>query len=318
MGGFGYEWEPYVPVAVRKARAQKVLAKRGVVASPVRIEGRKITRTFWGQSWCDNLEAYSDYANRMPRGRTYVRNGSVVDLTIGDRVIHAKVSGTQLYTVKVEIGALPSARWKGIKAECAGKIDSLVELLGGRLSEAVMTVMTRRPGGLFPAPAEITLACSCPDVARMCKHVAATLYGVGSRLDTVPDLLFRLRGLDPLELVSSAGSAALVRKSDDGALAGADLAGIFGIEIDDGEAAAPPAAPKRAAKAPKRTTLIHEPMRHRARDLVALGIPHSMLQRWLKTGVLLATETRGEYLDTPATQRAMEAYLTRSTKAPRR
>ena len=159
------------------------LRKKGADVQPVRLTGRKIASTFWGEAWCEHLESFSDYENRLPRGRTYVRNGSVCHLAIQKGKIEAKVSGSSLYTVKIDIRTLPPAKWKSLKARCAGQVGSLLELLQGKLSDRVMTIVTDRDEGLFPSPKEIQLSCSCPDWATMCKHVAAVLYGVGARLD---------------------------------------------------------------------------------------------------------------------------------------
>ena len=172
------------------------------------IEGRTIARTFWGKAWCDNLERYSDYANRLPRGRTYVRNGSVVDLQIAPGEVNATVSGSELYKVAVKVSAVPKARWNSICTDCAGAIDSLVELLQGRFSKGVMERICQQKTGLFPAPDEIEFSCSCPDWASMCKHVAAVLYGIGARLDEQPELLFKLRKVDEKDLIAKAGKGA--------------------------------------------------------------------------------------------------------------
>ena len=249
---YGYGFRDYVPVAVRRAQAVRELTKllkKGRKASPVVIEGRNIAHTFWGKAWCDNLESYSDYENRLPRGRTYVRNGSVIDLQIKPGKIAATVSGSELYEVNINISPLPDKEWQSLKSRCAGQIGSLVELLQGKLSKSVIAVVTDREGGLFPRPGEIKMACSCPDWAGMCKHVAAVLYGVGARLDHQPELFFRLRKVDHLELieeaVSGAGKKAPTRKKT---LAEADVAGVFGIEFAPPEAddAPPvPAKPKR-------------------------------------------------------------------------
>jgi uncharacterized Zn finger protein len=251
-----YSFRPYVPVAQRRARAAREVEKRrqkGQVISPVVIEGRAIARTFWGKAWCDNLESYSDYENRLPRGRTYVRNGSVVDLQIRPGQVTALVSGSELYEVRITIAPLPDRRWRDVKSRCAGQIGSVVELLQGRLSGGVIGLVTSHDGGLFPRPGEIEMSCSCPDWAGMCKHVAAVLYGVGARLDHQPELFFHLRKVDHLELieeaVSAAGKTTATRKKT---LAEADLAGVFGIEIAGPEAAdAPPTPGKQHAK-PKR------------------------------------------------------------------
>src|SRR5512135_3060099 len=114
-----YGWRPYVPVAKRRARAaremSKLAKKTGLAASPVELNGRKIASTFWGKAWCDNLEAYSDFANRLPRGRTYVRNGSVVDLQIEKGTVTAMVAGSELYEIKIQIKPPAPKTWKTIQ-----------------------------------------------------------------------------------------------------------------------------------------------------------------------------------------------------------
>ncbi|MFY9830698.1 MAG: SWIM zinc finger family protein [Rhodoplanes sp.] len=250
-----YGWRPYVSVAQRQRQAQKKLTemkKKGQSVAPVAIEGRIIAASFWGKSWCDNLERYSDYENRLPRGRTYVRNGSVVDLQIATGEVAAWVSGSELYQVKATIAPVKAARWKAICRDCAGTIESLVELLQGRLAKGVMDRVCRKGDGLFPAPSEIKLSCSCPDWAGMCKHVAAALYGVGARLDHKPELLFVLRGVDESDLLARAGADLPLAKAtpkgkkvlDDG-----DVAAVFGLDMAEAAGlaalASAPAAPKR-------------------------------------------------------------------------
>jgi uncharacterized Zn finger protein len=246
----------YVPVAERRARAQREAAKlakktKRVLAPVGPIESRTIVNTFWGKAWCQNLESYSDYASRLPRGRSYARNGSVVDLQIASGRITALVSGSELYETTVVIKPLEPRRWKEIATSCTGKIDSLVDLIQGNLSNAVMEVVTHRERGLFPTPKQIELDCSCPDWADMCKHVAAVLYGVGARLDNRPELLFTLRDVDHLELVGKAATGgALLGARPRGArkvIQSADLSAVFGIEMDTG-------TPKPArAKPPSKT-----------------------------------------------------------------
>jgi uncharacterized Zn finger protein len=247
-----YGFRPYVPVAERRRRAaaeMEKLRKKGHPVSPVVLEGRTIASTFWGKSWCENLERYSDYANRLPRGRTYVRNGSVVDLQIAPGQITAMVSGTSIYDVKVKIVPVAKARWKAICTDCSGGIDSLVELLQGRFSKGVMERICRQQTGLFPAPAEIKLSCSCPDGAYMCKHVAAVLYGIGARLDQQPELLFRLREVDEKELIAGAGSGLPLTKAappSSKILATDDLGAMFGLDMAEEEVET--ARPKRVRK----------------------------------------------------------------------
>ncbi len=262
-----YEWRPYVSVAERRAQAQRELAKlkkKGQAITPVTIQGNTIVSSFWGKSWCTNLERYSDYASRLPRGRSYVRNGSVVDLQIAKGEVTAMVSGSSLYRVKVSITPVAKPHWQAICRDCTGSINSLVELLQGRLAKSVMDRVCRQGDGLFPAPKEIQLSCSCPDWADMCKHVAAVLYGVGARLDQAPELLFVLRGVDQTELIAGAGqdlSATTAKPKSAKVLADNDVAALFGLEMAD-VAPAAPQAPRETARiakgskrsAPKRTT----------------------------------------------------------------
>jgi uncharacterized Zn finger protein len=249
-------WAPYVPVDERRRRAEREvakLAKKGQAISPVKISGKRIASTFWGVAWCDNLESYQDLQNRLPRGRTYARNGSVLDLQIDACEIRALVSGSSLYHVSVRIGALPKARWQSTCKDCIGGIDSLVELLQGRFSKAVMARICQQGKGLFPNTSEIKFTCSCPDYASMCKHVAAALYGVGTRLDEQPDLLFRLRAVDPRELVANLDKALPLLKTRPDAtkvLVEDDISALFGLDmaVEDGPIMPLPKVPKSAPK----------------------------------------------------------------------
>lgn len=337
-----------MPVAERRAKAQrklKSLEKKGRICHPVAIKGRAITRTFWGKKWCDNLEAYSDYANRLPRGRTYARNGSIVDLQITTGKITALVSGSAIYEVNIVVRALDTKRWQSILYECAGKVASLVELLQGRLSSAVMEVVTRHGTGLFPVPKQIDFRCSCPDSASVCKHIAAILYGVGARLDSEPELLFELCHVDPLELIQQTGSMpmtdAQTALSQRQQLDTSDLSALFGIEFNDSSvpvsppssaANTPAAAPKRSgnlerafdANATSRNLArnLCEPAKKEvtslrqkrtttitASELIARGIPRHVLQSWIDSGVLLRTDQRGTYRTTKQTEGRIEVYL---------
>ncbi len=225
---------PWLNGGAQAAREMAKRIKKGQKVCPVRIEGRTITSTFWGKAWCTNLESYSDFANRLPRGRTYVRNGSVVHLTIDKGRIEAVVSGSELYEVRIDIAALSKPAWKALKEQSAGKIGTLVELLQGKLSKAVMALVTDRDRGLFPKPKEITMRCSCPDYAGMCKHVAAVMYGIGNRLDSSPELLFVLRDVDHKELIEQAIPTAPIKATSNApTIAADDLGAIFDIEIGD-------------------------------------------------------------------------------------
>lgn len=223
------DWPAYISRDERRRKAQHE-ASQLKSTSPVVIHGSQIAKTFWGKSWCRNLERYSDFANRLPRGRTYVRSGCVVDLKILSGTVRALVSGSRLYDVTVKVAAIPKSRWKSVCQDCAGEIDSLVELLEGRFSKITMERLCREKTGMFPLPSEIKFDCSCPDRARMCKHVAATLYGIGAHLDERPGLLFTLRNVDQQELITNAGYR-LTKPTAARILAIDDLAELFGIDI---------------------------------------------------------------------------------------
>ena len=263
-----YGWKPYVPVAARRAQAARAVAKltkKGKKTSPVVIDGRKIAKTFWGKAWCDNLERYSDFANRLPRGRSYVRNGSVVDLQIAPGAGIAMVSGSDLYRIEVKVAAVPKARWSAVCKDCAGAIDSLVDLLQGQLSQSVMARICQERTGLFPSPAEIEFTCSCPDWASMCKHVAAVLYGIGARLDEQPDLLFALRKVDHQDLIARAGKG--LSQTGIGPKAekvlDTDLSEMFGIEMAQPPTTGvgkPQATKARATPVRKKRALPMEPV----------------------------------------------------------
>ncbi len=197
-------WAPYVPVGTRRAIAAKKmqqLTKKGHVIQPIEIQGRTIARTFWGNAWCSHMESFCDHDNRLPRGRTYVRNGSVCHLEINEGQVKAMVSGSSIYNITIKIKPLVHEKWHAIKNTCRGKISSLLDLLSGKISSGVMDVVCHPEGGLFPLAHDLTLSCDCPDWATMCKHVAAVLYGVGSRLDADPAQLFKLRGVKFEELI---------------------------------------------------------------------------------------------------------------------
>ncbi len=254
--GWGQQWAPYVSVsqklnqAARRAALVAKQQKREV--QPVMIQGRLIAKTFWGKAWCDNLTAYQDFSNRLPRGATYVRNGSVVDLVIKPKKIEAIVAGSEPYTIKIDITALDAKRWKSIRSECSESIDSLLDLLSGKLSDGVMKRLTDQKSGLFPSPKEIKMSCSCPDYSSCCKHLAAVMYGIGSRLDSQPELLFMLRGVDHQELVTQAIAAGNLDRElvsgGSGGLESQDLGAIFGIQLDSVAAETPTSAKKRSVK----------------------------------------------------------------------
>jgi uncharacterized Zn finger protein len=235
MGRYYNHWPEYKPVSKRKADCERAVArlrKRKQSVSPVLIDGSKISKSVWGQAWCKHLESLSDYESRLPGGRSYVRHGAVIDLQVTGGKIVASVQGSCRYKVVINISRVNEEKWQGILKECSSKIVSVIELLQGHLSSGVMKIITDRERGLFPLPKEISLKCSCPDWVGMCKHVAATLYGVGARLDHEPELLFLLRGVNHLDLIANA-TTHVARIEGRGAINDDDIAGIFGIDVEE-------------------------------------------------------------------------------------
>ena len=242
MRGWGYP--RYVSVAEKKAKAAKklkTLKKKRPDIKPVVIEGRTLARTWWGKSWNKNLERYADYTNRIGRGRSYVRHGAVLDLKIDSGKVTALVQGStsKPYEVVINIKAISQTNWRTIKKQCQGKLKSLQDLLAGKFPKTLGEIFFAEGKGLFPTPQAISFNCSCPDWASMCKHVAATLYGVGARFDEDPSLFFKLRRADTGDLIARAVKDKTdellkkTKKKSAKVIDDADLSDIFGIEIDN-------------------------------------------------------------------------------------
>ena len=258
----------YVSVGEKRAKAArklKQLLKKNPGIKPIVIEGSAIARTWWGKSWNVNLERYADYSNRIGRGRSYVRNGTVLDLEINSGEVKSLVQGTasKPYSVVIKIKGISKDIWKDIKEACEGKLDSLSELLMGKFPKALGEIFMAEGKGLFPSPKEIDFSCSCPDWAYMCKHVAATLYGIGARLDEDPSLFFKLRKVKVGDLVTQTVEDKTrkllkkAKKKTSRVIDDSDLTSVFGIEMETPtisktvklKAAAKKAAAKTPAKA---------------------------------------------------------------------
>lgn len=230
-------WWSYQDVAEAKERIQREIArrvKRGERFEPLAVPAGKksLCGTFWGQAWCRHLETYQQYESRLPRGRSYLRQGNVYNLEITPGNLAAVVAGSELYDTRVRIEPLKAPDWQHIVRKCEGQVSSMLDLLAGRLGDGVMRMLSDPEHGLFPQAREIRFDCSCPDFADMCKHVSAVLYGAGVLLDAKPELLFTLRGVDGSDLLAQAKEAAITGMAQTGdELAGADLGAIFGIDL---------------------------------------------------------------------------------------
>ena len=232
-------WWSYEEAAEAKERVQREIEKR--VKRGERFEalmpvaGKKhLCTTFWGKAWCNHLESYQEFESRLPRGRSYLRQGSVYNLNIEPGKITAMVAGAELYHTQIFIHSLKVSKWQDIVEKCEGQVDSMLDVLAGKLGNGVMSVFCDLENGLFPKTKEIRFDCSCPDHADMCKHVSAVLHGVGVLLDASPELIFTLRDVNSADLLSKAKDAAVSELSAmGGELAEADLSAIFGIEIGE-------------------------------------------------------------------------------------
>jgi len=264
MRSWGYP--VYVSVAEKKAKAAKKLKqlkKKNPHINPIVIDGTAIARTWWGKAWNKNLESYADYHNRIGRGRSYVRHGAVLDLQIGSGEVESLVQGSRSkpYSVSIRIKAMGKKNWKEIKTASEGKLDSLQELLAGKFPKGLGEIFTTQGKGLFPSPKEITFSCSCPDWASMCKHVAATLYGIGARLDQDPGLFFRLRQVKMKDLVTEAVEGKTrellkkARKKSARVIDDSDLSDVFGIDMES------PAVPEAKKKKGVRSKTTKKPLK---------------------------------------------------------
>ncbi|MDW7771638.1 MAG: hypothetical protein SCH71_01990 [Desulfobulbaceae bacterium] len=273
MSYWGYP--KYVTVAEKKAKVEKKLAqlrKKRPDITPVVIEGNTLARTWWGKSWNRNLERYADYSNRIGRGKSYVRHGAVLDLKIKGGRVTALVQGTRAkpYEVVVHIAPVKKANWDHIRKLCQGELRSLADLLSGKFPKGLGDIFLSEGKGLFPTPKEISFDCSCPDWASMCKHVAATLYGIGARLDENPLLFFTLRQADTEELVARAVQGktgdllARAGRKSSRVIDDADLSGLFGIDMDVKPDFAAAAKPQASRKQPRKTTATPAPSAEQA------------------------------------------------------
>ncbi|MGR3318381.1 MAG: SWIM zinc finger family protein, partial [Candidatus Anammoxibacter sp.] len=244
MGYWGWGYPEYVTVGEKRAKAAKKLQqlkKKNPNINPIVIEGMTIAKSWWGKSWNRNLEKYADYSSRISRGRSYIRHGAVLDLKIDKGEVNSLVQGSSSkpYSVSIKIKRISKNTWFDVICACNGNLDSLQELLTGKFPKAMEEIFTAKGNGLFPSPKEINFDCSCPDWASMCKHVAATLYGIGARLDDDPNLFFTLRKVNVNDLVTRAvkdKTKELLKKAGKKSsriIEDSDLSSLFGIEMDE-------------------------------------------------------------------------------------
>ena len=251
-------WYDYSDSAAQKKKLADDIEKRrqrgeslDVFNSPT---GNKLTQQFWGAAWTRHLETYGGYNARLGRGRSYLRQGKVLNLVVDEGIAAAEVAGSYLYEVEIRVSPLPADRWRAIKAECAGQVASLLDLLGGKLGDGVMKIITDPDKGLFPRGKEIRHQCTCPDDADLCKHQAAVLYAIAVLFDRDPRVFFHLRGVDPSELIASSGTSLMDSGAGaKGELEGEDLSALFGIDLAEDYALPPPVAKPKPTPGGRKT-----------------------------------------------------------------
>lgn len=221
----------YVSVADQRKKAEreiKKLKRIGFQPHPVPAFKGKIAESFWGSRWCDNLEKFEDMNYRAERGRRYVRAGCVCHLDMGPGRITAFVSGSELYFVEISVAAMDKKLWRDLCQKCSWEISSMADLYKGEIPARAIALLTDPDNGILPSVEDVNFACSCPDWSDMCKHSAATLYAVGRKLDEHPELLFKLRGVDPTDLVQFQ----IKIPENLTTIPSSNLKAIFGIDLD--------------------------------------------------------------------------------------
>jgi uncharacterized Zn finger protein len=292
-----FRFPKYVSVAEKKASATKkrnMLKKKDPSIQPVIIQGRTLAKTWWGKAWNDNLTKYADFENRVGRGRSYLRHGAVLDLKIRAGEVSALVQGGDYepYDVQIVIQKISKSTWNDIKLLCVGKIDSLQELLHGKFPKVLADVFTSKDSGLFPTPKAINFSCSCPDWASMCKHVAAVLYGIGTRLDDDPMLFFKLRGVNGNDLVAQAVKENTnqllerAKKKSERVMDDIDISDVFGIDMESAPDKSTEKPEKKEIVQPKVKKKKQTPKKKRSKTKIQNNSPDTRTQKATKLSEL--------------------------------
>lgn len=180
--------------------------ERFAPARPIPVEGGLTTRsrrgaigeTWWSKRFLAALES-TLVGGRLGRGKSYARQGQVIDLTVGAGVIEARVQGTRStpYRVRLAMPAATDRQWDRVTSALAGQAGHAARLLAGELPHEVEEVFAAEGVPLFPSPAHrLATDCTCPDWANPCKHVAAVCYLVAEAFDRDPFAVLAWRGRD--------------------------------------------------------------------------------------------------------------------------
>ena len=196
--------------ATRRGRGKTRTRGRATKGRPRRV---RQAESWWARRWVEVLESFQ-VGRRLGRGRSYARQGQVVEIELGKGFVTALVQGSRdaPYLVRMRLSMLSSIDWKKVTRSIAEDPELTGALVTGRIPENIEEVFQPLGLSLFPtASGDLKTACSCPDQANPCKHVAAVYYLLGEEFDRDPFLVFRLRGIDRAELIEAIGGSAALR-----------------------------------------------------------------------------------------------------------
>jgi uncharacterized Zn finger protein len=207
--------------------------------------------TWWGEAWVTALEQRARLdPNRLPRGRSYARGGTVGELTIAPGEVRAAVQGRRVrpYQVRVRVRVLEAEEWDRVLDAIAAQIGHAAALLDGELLPEVADDVRSAGTDLLPGPGELQPRCSCPDWADPCKHAAAVCYLVAAALDADPFSLLLLRGRRRDEVLAGLRAR---RRSVEATVAAPDRSRpVADPGVDAGQAYQRPLAPLLAPPLP--------------------------------------------------------------------
>jgi SNF2 family DNA or RNA helicase/uncharacterized Zn finger protein len=162
-------------------------------------------QTWWGKQWLNALSNI-DYSNRLPRGKTYANKGAVMDFSIKNHLISAKVQGSERkpYKQDISLQAFTKKEAEIIIETIAENMVVLAALLSRQIPKELDRLLKEQNIQLFPNDwRSLNMKCSCPDYAVPCKHLAAVVYLLANEIDKNPFNLFELRGLPLLKELES-------------------------------------------------------------------------------------------------------------------
>lgn len=173
--------------------------------SPKKVEGGikaksrsgAIGETWWSRKWVGALESFTR-ENRLQRGKNYARKGQVVGFRLSPGRVDAEVQGSKPRPYDVTIKVLPftEKEWDDIIGRLAGQAVFAAKLLAGEMPHNIEEVFEESGKSLFPkSEKDLMTACSCPDYANPCKHVAAVHYILAEEFDRDPFMIFTFRGM---------------------------------------------------------------------------------------------------------------------------